>query len=69
QALPALLAAYPAPVNPTDPDDAELHAGLIRRLHYHARPLPAEDVTRWHLLQARIVALEAEAATLEATLG
>jgi len=69
QALPALLAAYPAPVNPTDPDDTLLHAGIIRRLHHHARPLPAEDVTRWHLLQARIVALEAEAAALDVALG
>ena len=30
----------------------------------HARPLPAESVTRWHLLRARVAALTAEAAAL-----
>ncbi|PJJ60373.1 helix-turn-helix domain-containing protein [Hymenobacter chitinivorans] len=72
QALPALLAAYPAPTTEevaADDDALRHHAWLLSWLHFRARPLPAADVTRWHLLQARIAALETEAAALAATLA
>ncbi|TGE24417.1 helix-turn-helix domain-containing protein [Hymenobacter aquaticus] len=71
QALPALLEAHPAPTAEeiaADEDAVEHHTWLLGWLRRQARPLPAEEVTRWHLLQARMAALEAEAATLAARL-
>jgi transcriptional regulator with XRE-family HTH domain len=57
QALPALLPPPDAP----DPE----YAGAIRGwLQRQAHPLSPADVTRYHLLQAQIQALEAEAAAL-----
>ena len=64
QALPALLAATPALA-----ETADRTAWRIGWLHRRARPLPAEAATRWHLLQARIVALRAEAEALAAMLA
>lgn len=72
QALPALLEAHPAPTAEAiaaDDDAVRHHNWLLGWLNYRARPLPAADVTRWHLLQARIAALETEAATLAAMLA
>lgn len=69
QALPALLARYATP-DPHDPNPeaAELASWRGSWLRRRARPLPPETATRWYLLQARIVALEAEAAALAAVL-
>lgn len=53
-ALPALL---PSP-------EHERASWLTDWLHRQARPLSPADVTRWHLLQAQIRALECEAAAL-----
>lgn len=72
QALPALLEAYPAPTAEAiaaDDDAVRHHNWLVGWLRWRARPLPVEDVTRWHLLQARIIALDAEAASLAAALA
>ncbi|GAA3941310.1 hypothetical protein GCM10022406_26540 [Hymenobacter algoricola] len=66
QVLPALLAAHPPPTDPADEYAAARHVWLMNWLPRRTRPLPTDDVTRWHLLQARIVALEAEAAALAA---
>ncbi|TGE13410.1 antitoxin Xre-like helix-turn-helix domain-containing protein [Hymenobacter elongatus] len=72
QALPALLAAYPAPTEAAlaaDPDAGGHHTWLIGWLTRHARLLPTADITRWHLLQARLAARRAEAASLAAALA
>ncbi|MGI4870113.1 MAG: helix-turn-helix domain-containing protein [Janthinobacterium lividum] len=69
-ALPALLAA--AATEAAEAAAAADAAGAARAawrtgwLHRMARPLPSEAATRYHLLLARLAALEAEAAALAA---
>ncbi|WP_046244721.1 helix-turn-helix domain-containing protein [Hymenobacter terrenus] len=63
QALPALLGAPDSPNIAADNATARA-AWRADWLHRQARPLPAEATTRWHLLRARVIALEAEAAAL-----
>ncbi|MDB5269758.1 MAG: hypothetical protein JWP58_2798 [Hymenobacter sp.] len=62
QALPALRQAAAEAL--PDPDNPGRGAWLMGWLTRHARPLPAESATRWHLLRARLAALTAEAAAL-----
>ncbi|MCB2376536.1 helix-turn-helix domain-containing protein [Hymenobacter sp. BT635] len=59
--------ALPALLPPTDAPDPERAAWLTGWLHRRARPLTAEEVTRWRLLLAQAGALEAEAALLAAS--
>ena len=66
QALPVLL-AVPAET-PATPETADRAAWRADWLHRRARPLPAEVATRWHLLQARLLALNAETEALAALL-
>ncbi|MBX0291493.1 helix-turn-helix transcriptional regulator [Hymenobacter sp. HSC-4F20] len=61
QALPGLLP--PADTPPTDRT-----TWLTDWLQRRARPLSAEEATRWHLLHAQARALEAEATTLASLL-
>ncbi|TYZ06380.1 helix-turn-helix transcriptional regulator [Hymenobacter lutimineralis] len=68
QALPALLTTYPAPAPDDSAETAQRRIWLRGWLPRQARPLPPATSTRWHLLQARITALEAEAAALAALL-
>jgi transcriptional regulator with XRE-family HTH domain len=68
EALPALLAARPAAPALISSDTAAHAAWQTDWLHRRARPLPPEAVTRWHRLQARIAALDTEAAVLAAAL-
>lgn len=72
-ALPALLAAFPAPdpvgpVAPISADEPFDNAWARYWFHKRARPLRADEITRWHLLRIRADALEAEAAALTALL-
>ncbi|WP_082116068.1 helix-turn-helix domain-containing protein [Hymenobacter terrenus] len=67
QALPALLEAPDSPNIAADNATARA-AWRADWLHRQARPLSAEAATRWHLLRARVVALEAEAAALAVAL-
>ena len=70
QALPTLLRALPPLPGAESPADAAAHtAWQTDWLHRRARPLPAEDVTRWYQLQARAAAYEAEAAALAGSLA
>ncbi|WP_457069486.1 hypothetical protein [Hymenobacter sp. UYAg731] len=62
QDLPALRQAA-ADIAP-DPDNPGRGIWLTGWLTRHARPLPTESTTRWHLLRARLAALTAEAAAL-----
>ncbi|TGE25657.1 XRE family transcriptional regulator [Hymenobacter aquaticus] len=69
QALPALRqAAIEAHAIP-DPDNPDRGSWLLGWLERQARPLPAQDATRWHLLRARLAALRAEVAALDDSAG
>lgn len=66
RALAAALAQAADPLDPTrDADHARWLRGWLRR---HARPLTAEETTRYHRLRAQAAGLRAEAAALAAEL-
>ena len=67
EALPGLLEV--AAATPPDPDNPDHGAWLLGWLTWHARPLPPEAATRWHLLRARLAALAAEEAVLIEGMG
>jgi len=69
QTLPALRQAAAEAHSIPDPDNPDRGAWLLGWLERQARPLPAQDATRWHLLRARLAALTAEVAALNGSAG
>lgn len=68
-ALPALRQAAAEAHAIPDPDNPDRGTWLLGWLERQARPLPAQDATRWHLLRARLAALTAEVAALDDSAG
>ncbi|WP_400192416.1 hypothetical protein [Hymenobacter sp. B81] len=65
----ALAAALALAADPLDPSCAEAHALWLRSwLRHRARPLSADEATRYHRLLAQAAGLQAEAAALAAAL-